>query len=198
MARPSDFYPRGIQFDHNTLDTFEILFTTEPVTFHEDSALTLVLFSSKNDAARTGFEIKIPPRSQPLVDSMTCLRYYIDRMQAYWPATIPVFLTLKCPYKAIAHATVAMILKTAIQAAGLGGQGFIQLAPWRQSHPTGAMVAIASGQHHGSNRIRPVLWQRSHPTGAMAAVIASGCLPETVMHLRPKRVFSTDMCIHWH
>ena len=136
MARP-----RGVQFDRDSLDTFDILFTTDQVCFHNDGSLTLVLFGIKNDASRTGFEIKIPGGSQPMVDPVACLWCYIDKTEPHRPPSKPVFMALKSPYSAIAPATVAKILQKAIERAGLGGQGYTA----RSFRPTGATAAIASG-----------------------------------------------------
>ena len=77
------------------MDTFDILFIAEHVTFHKDGALILLLFSIKNYTARTGFEIRIPPGSQPLVDPVACLHCYIARAEGNRPDIRPVFPCLE-------------------------------------------------------------------------------------------------------
>jgi hypothetical protein len=76
------------------------------------------------------------------MDPVQCLKLFIQRTASVRPLdTLPVFVSLKAPYKAIASDTIGSILQEAIHLAGLDGQGFTA----KSFRPTGATTAVTLG-----------------------------------------------------
>lgn len=143
MARPSDLAPRGETFDFTDGHCTSLLFTRNQVKFHDDGSLTIVFFGIKNDASRTGFEVRIPGNPDVKIDPVRCLQCYLCETENYCLQgnTNAVFISLKGPYAGIKADTIANVLKKAINLAGLDGQGFTP----RCFRATGATVAVQSG-----------------------------------------------------
>jgi hypothetical protein len=141
MTRPSDLARKGVLFDADAMKGQNILFTTDQVTFHKNGSMSITFFGIKNDAERTGFEIKIPGGSCCKGDPVVALQCYIQRTGVHRPKGSPIFISLVAPYKAISSATIAVILTDSIDLAGMKGQGFTA----RSFRPTGATAAIAAG-----------------------------------------------------
>ena len=139
MLRPSDIAPKAEVYDGEEFVKLEL--TCNQLRFEDDGSLTIWLHGIKNDSKRDGFQINIPAASNPTCDPVATLRTYIARTEADRPASRPVFIALKKPFKAISSATVAKDLASAIQLAGLSGHGFSA----KSFRPTGATAAIESG-----------------------------------------------------
>ena len=123
MLRPSDVAPHGQVLNPSTNKPESLLFTTDNVTFIDNGSAHIRFLGIKNDTARKGFEITLPPAQPPKIDPVLVLKHYIERTQDFRPQIQgPVFLTLKSPYRPIKADTVAQILNDAIKRAGLGGQ----------------------------------------------------------------------------
>ncbi len=60
MTRPSDMAPKATLFDSETGRKEQVVFARKQVQFHQDGAATFLFFGTKNDSARTGFEVRIP------------------------------------------------------------------------------------------------------------------------------------------
>jgi hypothetical protein len=141
MLRPSDVAPRAETIDLDTGIASRFIMTPSQVKFEKDGSLTLWLHGIKNDMARDGFQINIPPASEDKIDPVTALKAYIQRTTSMRTKSNALFLTLRQPFKGISSATVAKDLDLAIRYAGLNGKGFSA----KSFRPTGATTALQSG-----------------------------------------------------
>lgn len=142
MLRPSDIAPKAVQYDPATETEHEVPFSTNSVDFHDDGSATLTFFGIKNDRTRTGFKVKLPPHEEPKLDPVKTLSEYISKTRHNRPLqSLPVFISLRQPYKALTSAGIADILNDSIAKAGLSGQGYSA----KSFRPTGATAAVEGG-----------------------------------------------------
>ncbi len=86
--------------------------------------------------------MNLPKSDNPVMDPAECLKCYIDRTSDVRPKdSLPVFISLKAPYKAVGSDTIGNILEDAIDRAGISNQGFSA----KSFRPTGATNAVALG-----------------------------------------------------
>lgn len=100
--------------------------------------MKITFFGIKNDTKRSGFEIVLPKSNQHKIDPVSTLYDYVKRTEPQRQVNGPVFLTLREPFKALEASSIAKILESSIQLAGLSDQGFTA----KSFRPTGATVAI--------------------------------------------------------
>ncbi len=145
MLRPSDVAPHARVFDPEKHVVETIVFNANQVQFHDNGDLTITFHGIKNDYTRDGFSVTMPPASVPQVDPNQCLQVYMTRTAATRAAipSRPVFVSLRKPFHAICSTTVSVILKQAIDMAGLGSHGYSA----KCFRPTGATHAVSSGLH---------------------------------------------------
>ena len=142
MLRPSDIAPKAVYFDKLTLTEQKLILCIDQVVFEQDGKLTIKFLGIKNDTSRDGFDVTIPPASNPVVDPVLALKDYIFRTDTHRSSPkSPVFLQLCKPFGAISAATVSKILSQAIKMAGLHGQGYTA----KSFRPTGASMSVAAG-----------------------------------------------------
>ena len=141
MMRPSDAAPLSKIYDSSSGKFKSIQLTTKNIAFHSDGSMTINFHGIKNDYHRDGFEVNLPPASNPRLDPVRALKYYIQRTKYVRPHSLPVFLSLKEPYEGLSAKSIARILDRAIDLAGLKDQGYSA----KHFRPTGATVAIESG-----------------------------------------------------
>lgn len=141
MTRPSDLAPRAEMFDSSDNTVYPCFLSRDNVRFHEDNSVTITFFGVKNDTARTGFEVRIPPSEVSKTDPCCTLKAYMSRTSELTSRSGPVFLSLNKPYSAIKADTVAKILSESIKLAGLGDKGYTA----KCFRPTAANAAIESG-----------------------------------------------------
>ena len=79
MATPSDLAPLGKIFDPTSNEAEPVVLRANQVQFNVDGSLTITFFGIKNDAHRTGFEIRIPEADNAKVDPVKTLKDYMDR-----------------------------------------------------------------------------------------------------------------------
>ena len=103
--------------------------------------MTIVFHRIKNDYNRNGFEVNLPPVTNPRICPIKALKCYIQRTKYFRPASLPLFLSLKQPFQGVTAKTVATVLNKAIRLAGLKNDGFSA----KHFRPTGATVAIQKG-----------------------------------------------------
>ena len=144
MLRPSDIAPRSVPFDKQSGSIQPRIFSTDHVKFnHDTGAVSLMFTGIKNDTSRSGFQVTIPATDNSMLDHISALSVYVHRTKMF-PNNIrghPVFLPLQTPYHALSADTIRYILDTAIDMAGLAGQGFSA----KCFRPTGTTYAIALG-----------------------------------------------------
>ncbi len=141
MARPSDLAPNAVHFDPTSLSVEKQVLSTSNIVFHGDGSMTVRFFGIKNDSTRTGFECTVPQADNAKIDPCKCLKSYIDRTRNSRPAdTLPVFISLRAPFKAISSSSIAQILGQAISLSGLAGRGFSA----KNFRPTSATAAVAA------------------------------------------------------
>ena len=92
-----------------------------------------------NDYARTGFELNVQHASDHKLDPVAALHCYLDRTVHL--RSLPVFLTLTQPFRALQSAGVVAVLKEAIKLAKLQDRGY----PENCFRPTGATRGIEVG-----------------------------------------------------
>lgn len=153
MLRPSDIAPKSVIFDPRDMKCYNNVLLTDSVIFKSDGSLSMVLHGIKNDTSRTGFEIDIPPHSNPQLDPVDALKVYIDKTQK-WRSNRELFIQLQAPYKPITAATVGNILEEAITLAGLS----TDIYSAKSFRPTGATVAINEG-HDPRNVMKMGRWK---------------------------------------
>lgn len=144
MLRPSDIAPLAESYNAGSGVVSLVMMTTDQLVFSPDGALQVTFWGIKNDTQRTGFQVSLPPGTNPKADPVAALRAYLDRTTDYrCPVTKPVLLTLVRPYTAITASTVSHILQDAIHLAEPFG-----LAPGhtpKDFRPTGATRAVELG-----------------------------------------------------
>ena len=118
-----------------------MLFTTDCVEFMSDKSARVTIFGAKNDTNRSGFQVLMPPHSNPKLDPVDSLRVYLHRTAQFRPPTRPVFLALNAPHNALTAVQIGQILNEAIRLAGLSGLGYSA----KYFRPTGATLAVAAG-----------------------------------------------------
>jgi hypothetical protein len=64
------------------------------IQFNADGSVTLTLFGIKNDANRTGFEIRITKSERVKIDPVRCLKDYMDRTKSCRGPDGPVFISI--------------------------------------------------------------------------------------------------------
>lgn len=139
MLRPSDIAPKAVIFNHDTLQSSNVVFSTDHIVFNEDGSMCIVFHGIKNDSTRTGFKVSVSPASDKKVCPVDALHEYIIRTECWRPnPQRPVFLSLKAPFKPIDAATVGKILQEAIKLAGLSSTQFTP----KCFRPTGATLAV--------------------------------------------------------
>lgn len=138
MLRPSDIAPKGLLFDPETKAKIKIVWCTHHIKFLEDGGMMVNFFGIKNDSKRAGFEVHLPPASNPHIDPCATLKEYIVKTEKHRGTDRAVFLSLNKPYKAIDASTVSDIMSEAIYLAGLEGQGYTA----KSFRPTGATVGV--------------------------------------------------------
>lgn len=141
MLRPSDIAPKAVHFDAQTLQQKSWLFTTDNITFLDSGEAKIIFHGIKNDTSRSGFDVILQPVQERQLDPVQTLHDYISRTHDIRPQEKPVFLALTPPHGAITAKTVAGIMNTAIDLAGLSGQGFSA----KCFRPTGATIAVETG-----------------------------------------------------
>ena len=141
MTRPSDLAPRGEVYDSNSNSLADMCLTRDKVVFHEDGSLSISFFGIKNDTARSGFEIRIPPTQDMAIDPVITLQNYIRATSHQTSNVGPLFLSLTKPYNGIKAETVSKILLESIELVGLGGQGYKA----KCFRPTAANAAVQAG-----------------------------------------------------
>lgn len=142
MTRPSDLAPKAKIFDTTDMSLKSIAMTLNDIEFHQDGSLTVKFWGIKNDTNRQGFEVKVPKNKNLTMDPVECLKKYIEKTEPVRPTdTLPLFIALKSPYKAVGSDTIGTILEDAIHRAGLAGQGFTA----KSFRPTGATNAVNLG-----------------------------------------------------
>ena len=141
MTRPSDVAPLSTLYDEKEGVFKPMVLSTENIRFNTNGSMTIIFHGIKNDYDRNGFEVNLPPASNPRLDVVRALRCYIQRTKYVRPANLALFLSLKKPYSGITATTAARILDKAIDRAGLKGQGFTA----KHFRPTAATLAVESG-----------------------------------------------------
>ena len=139
LARPSDFSPSAG-------------FNRDQIKFNSDGSATIFFFGVKNDANRSGFEVRIEPTDNILTDPVECLKVYFKKSAPFINDLVkqPVFITLKPPYNGISAQTVSHILNTSIKDAGLSSSEFSA----KSFRPSAATAAIVSGCDPNTTRVR--------------------------------------------
>lgn len=141
MLRPSDIAPRAVKLSAGS--KLKTQFTTDRVAFLPNGSVEVYLAGIKNDYSRDGFRVYMKLSSMSKVCPVDALRVYLDRTGGM-DVVRPVFTPLQYPFAGLSSATIAKILQTSINLAGLTGQGF---SP-KSFRPTGATSAI-------ENRVEP-------------------------------------------
>lgn len=140
MLRPSDMAPKAeTRNDAGIID--QMKFKCSQLRQESNGTLTIWLHGIKNDTKRDGFQVNIPPASDPIMDPIQTLWTYIQRTDNIRPHDRPVFLSLNKPHKAIGSATIAKDLEVAIVWAGIDSETFSA----KCFRPTGATLAIRAG-----------------------------------------------------
>lgn len=75
MLRPSDIAPRSISVGDKSGKQQNNIFSVD----HCDGSMTISFFGIKNDTHRDGFEVNIPPHTNPKLDPVITLKKYIDK-----------------------------------------------------------------------------------------------------------------------
>jgi len=143
MLRPSDIAPNAKALNPVTLATEQLVFSANQVVFEDNGHLTVRFHGIKNDYARDGFTVSVPPASDKKVDPVAALHIYMKRTEDIRKSVLnqPVFLSLQRPYKALAAKSISGLLNSAIDLAGLGKKGYSA----KCFRPTGATAAVDSG-----------------------------------------------------
>ena len=138
MARPSDLAPK-------------VGLNRSQIEFHNED-LTIKFFGVKNDQDRAGFEVRIEPAEQAVIDPVSCLKLYMEKTQhlVKLGQDGPVFLTLRPPYKALTAQSISNILKNSISLTNLPSDSFSA----KNFRPSAATAAIRSGCDYNTVRIR--------------------------------------------
>lgn len=141
MLRPSDVAPHGQYLDPESLAPVNMVFGKNQIQFHDNGDLSVTFHSIKNDAARDGFKVTIPPCPDRKLDVASALLCYMTRTAGIRNVVPkrPVFITLQRPYQALSASAVSKILGDAVKAAGLSGYTA------KNFRPTGASQAVAQG-----------------------------------------------------
>ena len=139
MARPSDFAPNAG-------------FYRDQFQFHENGSATIHFFGVKNDANRTGFEVRIEGTENPYIDAVSCVKQYFCKTssQVNDQQRAPAFLSLKPPFKGISAQSIAQILNASIGEAGLNTQLFSA----KCFRPSAATAAVVAGCDPNTTRVR--------------------------------------------
>ena len=142
MARPSDFALKARVFNPATQDAHSKVQRGSGRVSQGWILYYIVFQGTKNDTGRGGFEMRIPRAADAKVDPVACLQAYMNRTaeQRRRDTRRAVFLTLRSPFKAITASTIAQVMQTAIQAAGLGDGSFSA----KSFRPTGASAGVPS------------------------------------------------------
>ena len=129
MCRPSDIAPK-------------IGFFRRQIIFNEDKSATILFFGIKNDSNRKGFEIVLTPSNEPKIDPVQTLKCYLQRtcVNEVTDGDTPVFRSLTSQTDGISAATVAKILKTGLERAGLADEYTA-----RSFRAAGATAAVRAG-----------------------------------------------------
>lgn len=155
MLRPSDVAPKAVHFDPVTMLTYSFGFTTDQVVFEQDGSLHITFHGIKNDTDRSGFEVVLPPGTNPILDPVKTLADYLRHTnQVRRVHNSSVFISLYQPYNAISAATVASILDESITQAGLSRE----LYSAKSFRPTGATVAV-NKQHNPKTVMKVGRWK---------------------------------------
>ena len=141
MLRPLDAAPLARVFDEDLQKFKPLVLSAKNLIFHGNGALTVIFHGIKNDYSHDGFEVNIPPSSQPRVDPVRALQCYINRTKYFREGDCPLFLTLKQPFHGISAKSVARILDQAIELVGLKSEGYTA----KHFRPSAATKAIQQG-----------------------------------------------------
>ena len=141
MLQPSDTAPKEVTYNQADRDTSRLVFSTDNISFPENGGLRITFLGIKNDTSRDGFEVEIPPLSNPKLDPALGLKAYLTRTEKYRVPPYPVFIALHKPYGALSSVSIANILNQVIQNAGLDRSVYSA----KSFRPTGATRAIEAG-----------------------------------------------------
>lgn len=120
----------------------DLLLNRKDIVFNDDGSATMTFFAIKNDRNRKGFEVRLTPSTNTLVDPIACLKEYLSQTKRHvTDHGDPVFITLQPPFKALSAASIAASLRQTIQEAGLGNDKFTA----RCFRPSGATAAVRMG-----------------------------------------------------
>ncbi len=97
MLRPSDVAPKAAYLDSDYGVLKNVVFSTKDVTFMDNGCMrVVVIHGNKNDYDRDGFQVTVPPVSNPKLDPVKSLQCYSDRTECIKPVgDKPRFLSLK-------------------------------------------------------------------------------------------------------
>lgn len=138
LARPSDFAP-------------DAGFFRDQIQFHNDGSATVHFFGIKNDAGRTGFEVRIEGTENAFIDPVKCLKVYFSKTTHLSGSDrVSVFLSMKPPFKGISSQSIAQILNSSIIDAGLNPQIFTA----KCFRPSAATAAVVMGCDPNTTRVR--------------------------------------------
>lgn len=137
LARPSDFAP-------------SVGFFRDQLTFNQDGSVTVNFFGIKNDYDRGGFEIRIEPAKERVIDPVECMRAYFNKTANVMADRVPVFPAVRPPFQGINAQSIAQILNTSIKEAGLDTNMFSA----KCFRPSAATAAIVSGCDPNTTRLR--------------------------------------------
>ena len=145
MLRPSDIAPRGVVLDQDMV-VKSITFNTQDLDFLQDGSLNVTIHGNKNDYAREGFNINVPPASVNKLDPVTAIKCYLQRTEKFRSQSVPnVFLSLQRKqgfHQGLQSSGIRGILNESIKLAGLDPAKFSS----KCFRVTGAMTAVRVGQ----------------------------------------------------
>lgn len=143
MARPSDFAPQARVVNGENGIPAQVILRADQIMFLENGGMSITFHGIKNDYARDGFTVSIPKGDSALTDPVLALKTYMERTDDIRSGipNKPLFLSLNKPFHALSAKGIALVLKEAIDKAGLGKMGFSA----KCFRPTGATRAIKIG-----------------------------------------------------
>ena len=104
MLRPSDIAPLARRYDAGTDIVSDFVMSTDQFQFTEDGAVKVTFLGVKNDTQRTGFQVTLPPSTDPKLDPVGALRTYLSLTDSVrCRITKPAFLTLVRPFVAVSR-----------------------------------------------------------------------------------------------
>ena len=118
------------------------MFTTDSIEFNDDGSATVTIFGAKNDLDRKGFQLRLPPHSNVMLNPVECVRCYIHTTRHKRQLSYkPVFISLTRPYRAISSSQVANVLNEVIKLAGFSNPKYTA----KMFRASGATAAVDSG-----------------------------------------------------